>query len=218
MGPVVIRAFVRPLAIEPGQVFSRWRWDSRRLRQSRQKSLVTLSRVAPHNTAKRGICFKGCRVHAHRLTVDQSCFRKPLQNPAKHRCVRFNVDQPPRSRNRRMVRRRLVQFQPQKSSHTQRVGGAPSNPSFRFDLFEKSQHQQSKITPRYQTRSSHRARVEFATRGFYILVKTVLIQHPVERCVKGMRRASRQILRRHPHRLLTKFSFAFTHGHARTLR
>ena len=33
-----------------------------------------------------------------------------------------------------------------------------------------------------------------------------------------MRRAPRQILRCDPHRLLTMFPIAFTHGHARTLR
>src|SRR6516165_9096214 len=144
MGPVVIRSFLWPFAIQARQIFSRRRLDARGLRQSYEKRLVTLTRVAPHNATQGSIRFQRRGVHSHRLAVNQSRLRKSLQNPAEHSSMRLDVDQPPGSRNRRMVVGwRLSQLQPQKRSHAERVRRAPSNPSFRFDLFEKSQHQQS---------------------------------------------------------------------------
>ena len=71
--------------------------------------------------------FQSRSVYSHRLAIDQPRFGKPLRNPGEHRSMRFNIDQPACSRNRRMIRGRLVQFQSQKRTHAQRVCRAPSN-------------------------------------------------------------------------------------------
>src|SRR6516162_1586286 len=151
----------------------------------------------------------------------------PLTNPALEsrsttqvntaRCVSMSI-------SRRVleivewVRRPLLQFQPQKRPHAKQICRPPGHPPFRLDLFEVSQHQESKIPSRRQTPTSHRGRVKCRTQLFNVVVKTVLLQNPIQSRVKRMRRAPWQILRCHPHRLLTMFSIAFTHGHARTLR
>src|ERR1043166_1871056 len=104
MSPVLIRSFLGPLAVQAGQLFSRWRGDPRCLRQSHQKCLITLTRIAPHNATQRRIRFQSRSINSYRLAVDQTRFGKPLQNPGEYRLMRFKVDQPPRSRNRRMIR------------------------------------------------------------------------------------------------------------------
>lgn len=164
------------------------------------------------------IRFKRRSVHSHGLAVDQPSLRKSLQNPGEHSSMRFKVDQPTGSRNRRMIRWRLLQFQSQKRPHAQRVRRAPGNPPFRFDLFKVPQHQQSEIASRRQTRTSLGRCVEWRTLLFNVVVEPVLLQDPIQPCVKRMRGASRQILCGNPHRRMTIFSFPFTHGHARTLR
>ena len=67
MRPVVVRAFLRPLAIEARQVVARRRFDARRLRQLGQELLIRLARVAPHNAAQRRVRFQGGRVDPDRL-------------------------------------------------------------------------------------------------------------------------------------------------------
>ena len=75
MRPVVVRALLLPLPIEPRQVLARRRLDARGLRELRQKLLIALARVAPHDAAQRRVRFQRGRVDADRLALHQA--RRP---------------------------------------------------------------------------------------------------------------------------------------------
>ena len=74
----------------------------------RQKRLIAFRRVAPHDAAHRGVRFERGRVDRDRFPREQPGFDEALLHPGEDRAVRLQVDQAPRPRNRRMIRRRLL--------------------------------------------------------------------------------------------------------------
>src|SRR6202167_4821584 len=71
MDPIFVAGFVLSLAIHPRQIFAPRRVDSRFLRQSSQKFLVTLSIVSPHDGTHRRVGLQRGRVDPHGLTLQQ---------------------------------------------------------------------------------------------------------------------------------------------------
>ena len=150
MGPVVVRALLLPLPIEPRQIRARRRLDARGLRQLRQEVLIALARVAPHDAAQRRVGLQRRRVDADRLALDQARVRQPLQHPREDGLVRLEIDQATRARDRRMVRRRLRQHQPEKLAQRKRIGRTPRDRALRVQAFEIADQQQPEVAARRQ--------------------------------------------------------------------
>ncbi|SRR5258708_5547032 len=77
--------------------------------------------------------------------------------------MRRYIDQPPRARDRRMIRRHLLQSHSQKIAQRQRVRCPPGNSSLAVDPFEIPDQQQAEVPPRRQTRPPHLRRIEAGT-------------------------------------------------------
>ena len=98
MGPIVVRAFLRPLAIDPRQVLARGRLYTGRLGELRQTFLVSRARVASHDAAQGGVRLQCRRVNTS-LVLDQSGVGELLQNPREDGFVGLQIDQTARARN-----------------------------------------------------------------------------------------------------------------------
>jgi hypothetical protein len=72
MGPVVVRAFLLPLPIDPCQISARRRLEARRLRELRQEDLVAFLRIPSHDAAQRSVGLQRRRVDADGLAFDQA--------------------------------------------------------------------------------------------------------------------------------------------------
>ena len=73
--------------------------------------------------------------------------RQQPQHPAEHFAVRLHIDQPPRPRDRRVIRRRLRQTNAHKLPQRQRVRQPPRDPSLAVDSLEVADQQRSKVNP-----------------------------------------------------------------------
>ena len=106
--PILVAGLVLPRAIQPRQIFTRRRFDSGFLCQPFQEFLVTLSVVASHDRTHRRIGLqRGC-VDPHGLALHQPLISQQFQNPEENLAMRLHIDQPPRPRDRGMIRRLLV--------------------------------------------------------------------------------------------------------------
>src|SRR5437867_3864523 len=110
------------------------------------------------------------------LAFDQAGRTETLQDPGKHGPMRFERDQPPRTRNRRVVRRRLAQTDAQKIAQRQRVRRTPSDAALGVNTFEVADQQQPKIDPRRQSRPPPRLRIEAGALRFDEIVELMLAQ------------------------------------------
>ena len=72
-----------------------------------------------------------------RLPFDQSRVGEPLQDPRENRLMRFEIDQPARARNRRMIRRRVRQHQPDKLAHGKRIPSTPGDVPLRVQALKR---------------------------------------------------------------------------------
>ena len=115
MGPVVIRAFLLPLPIDARQIGARRRPDAGGLGERRHKLLIAFAAVASDDAPQCGVRFQRRGVHADRLAFDQAGRAQTLQDPREDGPMRFERNEPSRPRNRRVVRRCLIQPDPQKS-------------------------------------------------------------------------------------------------------
>ena len=160
------RALLFSLSIEARQVGTGGRLDARRLRQRHEEVLVTLARVATHNVAQRRIRFERRGIDRDRLAADQAGLAEALKHPSKHLPMRFEIDQPARPRNRRMIRRRLWKREPQKVAQRQRIRRPPRDGALRIDPFEVPDQQQPKVHPGREPRATHRGGVKPRTLRF----------------------------------------------------
>ena len=213
--PVVVRPFLLPLPIEPGQLGAGRRCDAGGLRQPGQPGVVGLAGLPPHDAPHRRVGFQRRRIDADRVPLDELRVGQPLQHPREHRLVRLEVDQATGPRQRRVIRRRLGQRQIQKRADTQRIGRAPRDRPLRVQPFEIAQQQQAKIPPRGQTRPADRRRIERRALRLDEGVEARLVEHPVQSRVKGVPCTRRQIPRRDPHRRLPGVLPSCTHRHIR---
>ena len=114
-----------------------------------------------------------------------------------------------------MIRRRLVQLEPQKAPHAQRIGRPPRDRPLGVEPFEVPEQQHAKIATRRQAGTTDLVGVKPSTEPLDIRIESRsledLIQSPVER----MRGTPRQVLCGHPHRRLRRATALFAHCHAR---
>ena len=83
MRPVVVRALLLPLPVEPRQILARRRLDARGLRQRRQKILIAFARVPPDDAAQGRVRFQRRGVHADRRALQQLRRREALSTHTK---------------------------------------------------------------------------------------------------------------------------------------
>jgi hypothetical protein len=116
--------------------------------------------------------------------------------------MRFDVDKPPRSRNRRVMRWRLVQFESEKAAHAQRIGRAPRDRALRVEPFEVAEQQHTEIPARWQARTADLVGVEALAQRLDISIEIGLVEDLIQSRVERMRGAARQVLCGYPHRRL----------------
>jgi hypothetical protein len=209
-----IAAFLRPLAIQPPQLGPRRCFDARGLGQPRQKLVIRLPRVTPHDAPQGRIGLERGGVDADRLALDQIRRRQHLQDPCEDRPVRLHVDQPPRARDRRVLRRRFLQPQAQKPAERERVRGAPRDAALRIDPFEVADQQQPEIRAGEQAGATHRRGVEWRALRLDEFIEGVGVEHLIETLVKRVPAGRRQLIRRDPQSRRPRARSASTHGHA----
>lgn len=200
--PLLVRSLLFSLPIYPRKIFSRRRRDPGLLRQSLEKLFVALSVVPPHDRSQGRIRFQGRGVDPHPLPLHQSDAGQQFQHPGKHLAVRLQIDQPPCARDRRVVRRPLVQRYPYKLPNGQRVPRSPGDASLTVDAFEVTDQQQPEIDSRRQSRPPHGRRVESLTYPFHKSVKIVFRKKLIQPFIEGMARRPRQSATRNPKLLL----------------
>ena len=218
VGPVRVRALLLAGPVEPGQLGARRRREAGRLGQPGQKCVVALARIPPHDAPHRRIGFQRRGIDAHRAPHHQRGVGQSLQHPGKHRLVGLEVNQATGARQRRVIRRGLVEGEVQKRANAQRVGGAPRDRSFRVQTLKVAEQQQPEIAARRQTRPADSVRVERCALRFHERIEPRLVKHPIQPLVKRVPRARRQIRRGHPHRRLPRSAAACPHRHARQCR
>ena len=214
--PLLVRALLLPQPIQSCQGLPRWCPNPRRLRQAFQKLLIRLPGVPAHDAAHRGIRFQGRRVDRNRLPLEKSRLPQSFLDPAEHLTVRLNIDQSPRPRDRRMIRRLLLQTQTQEAPHRQRVCRSPGHPPLGVQSLEVAHHQKAEVAARLQTRTTQRCGVELAAPRLHESVEPLSVEGSIQARVERVARTSWQFPRRDPQSLLALFAFA--HCHARTLR
>ena len=164
--------------------------------------------TSPHWRPRRGI-------DPHRAPHDQRGVGQSLQHPRKHCLVGLEVNQATGARQRRVVRRGLVQGDIQKCPDAQRIGGAPRDCPFRVQPFKVAEQQQPEIAARRQTRPTDPVRVERRALCLHARIEPRLVEHPIQPLVKRVPSALRQIRRGHPHRRLPRSAAACPHRHTR---
>ena len=178
VGPVRVRALLLAGPVEPGQLGARRRREAGRLGQPGQKCVVALARVPSHDAPHRRIGFQRRGIDPHRAPHHQRGVGQSLQHPGKHRLVGLEVNQATGARQRRVVRRGLVEGEVQKRANAQRVGGAPRDRSFRIQPFEVAEQQQPEIPARRQTRPADPVRVERCALRFHERIEPRLVRAP----------------------------------------
>ena len=213
MPPVRIAALLLARPIQAGQVRARRRLDTRRLREPRQKLLIRLARVAPHDAPQGSGRFERRRVDPDRCALDEIGRRQHLQDPREDGAVGFQIEQAPRPRDRRMLRRRLVEAQPQEPAERQRIGGPPRDAALRIKAFEVPDQEQPEVGPRQQAWTTDRS-VERRALRFHEGVKPVLVEHLIQSLIERVPTSPGQRIRGNPQPRRSRAVLATTHGHA----
>ena len=151
------------------------------------------------------------RIHPDRLAGEQARLDEAVLDPREDIAVRLDVDQPPRARERRVIRRGLVQREPEESADRQRVRRPPRNPAFRIDAFKVAEQQQAEVPTGLQPRSPHDRGIEAGALAFDKPIEVMRIQQRVQPRVERMARRRRQIRRGDPQQRLLGVSGAHRH-------
>jgi hypothetical protein len=125
----------------------------------------------------------------------------------------FEINQPTRPGNGRVVGRRVFQTDAQEVAQGEGVRRPPRNTAFGVDALKIANQQQAKVNAWRQARPAHRLGVERRTLRFGETVEPMLAQQAIQSRVERMTRRSREVRRRHPHaRLSIALPFAHRHG------
>src|SRR5260370_23753208 len=132
--------------------------------------------------------------------------------------MRFHVDQTAGARNRRVIRRVLIQPYPHKAPQPQRIRQLPGNPPFTVDALEVTQQQRPEVDPRGQRRPAILSRIELRTPSLYKLVELLRLQQFIESLIERMSWRRRQLRMSDPNVFLLFPLLARSHCHTRILR
>src|ERR1700685_104786 len=212
MLPVFVRGFLLALAVQARQVRARGSRDPRRLRETGQELLIALPGVAAHNAAHGRVRLERGAVNRDRLAPEQARRHQLLLHPGEDSAVALEVDDAPRSGKRRMIRRRLVHWQPQKTAYRQRVAGAPSHPAVRVDTFKVADQQQPEVPPGREAWPSHHWRVKLGALLFHKPIEVVSVEQRTQSRVERMPWRLWQLRARDPQRRLLTLSGSHRHA------
>src|SRR5438270_3648775 len=154
------------------------------------------------------------RIDRHPLAFQQPAIGQHPQHPGKHLAMRVQIDQSPRPRNRRAIRRVLVQRDPHETPQGQRVRQPPSNTALRPDALEIPDQQRPKVNPRRQRRAPVLLRIKLRAPLLDKLVEALGLQQLIQTLIKRMSRRPRQLGVRDPDVLLLLPLLARPHPHA----
>ena len=150
------------------------------------------------------------------VALDEIGRRQHLQDPREDGAVGFQIEQAPRPRDRRMLRRRLVEAQPQEPAERQRIGGPPRDAALRIKAFEVPDQEQPEVGPRQQAWTADRG-VERRALRFHEGVKPVLVEHLIQSLIERVPTSPGQRIRGNPQPRRSRAVLATTHGHAGSL-
>ena len=216
--PLLVRRAFLTLAIQSRQVLTRRRFDARGFRQPPQELLVALPRVAPHNRAHGRIRLQRRRINRNPLALQQSAIGQNSQHPSKHFAMRVQINQSPRTRDRGVVRRVLVQRNAHKTPQCQRIRQPPGNAPLGPDALEIPDQQRTKVDPRRQRRPPVLRRIKLRAPPLDKLVEALGLQQLIQLLVEGMPRRRCQFCVRDPQPLLLLPLLARAHGHRAILQ
>ena len=126
----------RTFPIEPRQVSPRGRLDAGGLRQRRQELLVALAGIATDDVPQRRVGFERRRVDGDRLAFDQAGLAESLQHPRENGAMCFEINQPTRAGDRRMVWWRVFEPHAQKVAQREGIPGTPRDAALRVNALE----------------------------------------------------------------------------------
>src|SRR5260370_41634953 len=132
--------------------------------------------------------------------------------------MRFHVDQTAGARNRRVIRRVLIQPNPHKAPQPQRIRQLPGNPPFTADALEVAQQQRPKVDPRAQRRPAILRRIELRTPSLHKLIELLSLQQFIEPLLERMSWRRGQLRMSDPNVFLLFPLLARSHCHTRILR
>src|SRR5204862_4126100 len=139
-------------------------------------------------------------------------------HPTEHFAMRIQVDQSSRARDRRVIRRVLVQRDAHETPQCQRVRQPPGNPALRSDALEIPDQQRPKVNPRRQRRTPVLLRIKLRAPAFDKLVEALRLQQLIQALIKRMPRSRCQLAVRDPNLILLLPLLARPHPHAPILR
>jgi hypothetical protein len=129
-------------------------FDSGGFRQTLEVLGVAFLGVPSHNRLHRRIGFQCGRVDATNLLPCSNPARVTCRKyPAEHLLMRGLVQQPPRAADGHVVRRPLVQSDPQKLPQPLRIRYSPCHAARNLDPFEEPDQHHPEIDPRRQRRT-----------------------------------------------------------------
>src|ERR1035438_7883592 len=132
--------------------------------------------------------------------------------------MRFHVDQTAGTRNRRVIRRVLIQPNPHKAPQPQRIRQLPGNPAFAVDALKVAQQQRPEVDPRGQRRPTILSRIELRTPSLHKLIELLRLQQFIEPLIERMSWRRRQLRMSNPNVFLLFSLLARPHRHRRILR
>src|ERR1035438_4492127 len=132
--------------------------------------------------------------------------------------MRFHVDQTAGTRNRRVIRRVLIQPNPHKAPQPQRIRQLPGNPAFAVDALKVAQQQRPEVDPRGQRPPAILSRIELRTPSLHKLIELLRLQQIIEPLIERMSWRRRQLRMRNPDVFLLFPLLACPHRHTRILR
>ena len=112
-----------------------------------------------------------------------------------------------------MLRRGLLQAQPQEAAQRERVGRAPRDPALRIDPFAVADQQQPELRARQQAGATHRCRMELRALRLDERVKRVPLENRIETLVKRVPAGHRQLVGGDPQSRRPRAIPKSTHGH-----
>src|SRR5260370_34901079 len=132
--------------------------------------------------------------------------------------MRFHVDQTAGARNRRVIRRVLIQPNPHKAPQPQRIRQLPGNPAFTVDTLKVTQQQRPEVDPRGQRRPAILSRIELRTPSLHKLIELLPLQQFIEPLIERMSWRRWQLPMSNPNVFLLFPPLARPHRHTRILR
>jgi hypothetical protein len=122
------------------------------------------------------------------LPLQKSPIGQHRQHPPEHLTMCVQINQSARARDRRVVRRILVQPDAHEASQRQRIGQSPSNAALGCNALKVADQQRPEVDARRQRRTSVLGRIELRAPALDKLIELLRLQQLVEPLIERMHR------------------------------